>query len=77
MGTHNICHYKEVDKKYTSCILKTMELLGCVIIMLNKVMEKQENIYLDISLILSYVDLWDTVKYTKKQKKNTRISWLD
>ena len=26
MGTHNICLYKEVDKKYTSCNLKTTEL---------------------------------------------------
>ena len=27
MGTHNICLYKEVDKKYTGYNLKTMELL--------------------------------------------------
>ena len=27
MGTHNICLYKEVDKKYTGCNLKTAELL--------------------------------------------------
>ena len=32
MGTHNICLYKEVDKKYTSCILKTTELLDCALI---------------------------------------------
>ena len=32
MGTHNICLYKEVDKKYTGCNLKTMELLDCVLI---------------------------------------------
>ena len=30
MGTHNICLYKEVDKIYTGCNLKTMELLDCV-----------------------------------------------
>ena len=29
MGIHNICLYKEVDKKYTGCILKTTELLDC------------------------------------------------
>ena len=29
MGTHNIWLYKEVDKKYTGCYLKTMELLDC------------------------------------------------
>ena len=29
IGTHNICIYKEVDKKYTDCNLKTTELLNC------------------------------------------------
>ena len=29
MGTHNICFYKEVDKKYTGCNLKITELLDC------------------------------------------------
>ena len=29
LGTHNICLHKEVDKKYTGCNLKTMELLDC------------------------------------------------
>ena len=29
MGTHNICLYKEVDKKNTGCNLKTTELLDC------------------------------------------------
>ena len=32
MSTHNICLYKEVDKKYTGCNLKTMELLDCGLI---------------------------------------------
>ena len=32
MSTHNICFYKEVDKKYTGCYLKTAELLDCVLI---------------------------------------------
>ena len=32
MGTHNICLYKEVDKKYTGYNFKTMELLDCVLI---------------------------------------------
>ena len=31
MGIHNICLYKEVDKKYTGCNLKT-ELLDCALI---------------------------------------------
>ena len=29
MDTHNICLYKEVDKKYTDYNLKTVELLDC------------------------------------------------
>ena len=32
MGTHNISLYKEVDKKYTGCNLKTTELLDCALI---------------------------------------------
>ena len=32
MSTCNICLYKEVDKKYTGCNLKTMELLDCALI---------------------------------------------
>ena len=32
MGTHNICRYKEVDKKYTGCNLKTTKLLDCALI---------------------------------------------
>ena len=31
MGTHNICLYKEVDKKYTGCNVKTTDLLDCVL----------------------------------------------
>ena len=32
MCTHSICLYKEVDKKYTGCNLKTAELLDCALI---------------------------------------------
>ena len=32
MSTHNICLYKEVDKKFTDYNLWTMELLDCVLI---------------------------------------------
>ena len=32
MGTHNICPYKEVDKNYTGCDLKTTELLVSTLI---------------------------------------------
>ena len=30
-GYHNICLYKYVDKKYTSCNLKTTELVNCAL----------------------------------------------
>ena len=32
IGTHNICLYKQVDKKNTGCNLKTTELLDCALI---------------------------------------------
>ena len=32
MSTHNICLYKEEDKKYTGCNLETTELLDCALI---------------------------------------------
>ena len=32
IGIYNICLYKEVDKKYTGCNLKTTELLDCALI---------------------------------------------
>ena len=32
MGTQNICLYKEVDKQYTGCNLKTTESLDCALI---------------------------------------------
>ena len=42
MGTHNICLYKEVGKKYTGCNLKTTDCalaLGvCVVIRSNTVL---------------------------------------
>ena len=37
MDTHNICLYKEVDKNYTGCNLKTTELLDCAVIRSNMV----------------------------------------
>ena len=32
MGTHKIYFYKEVDKNYTGCNLKTTKLLDCALI---------------------------------------------
>ena len=51
MCTHNICLYKEVDKKYTGCNLKTMELLDyalkgvCAVISLNTVVDNKLMIF--------------------------------
>ena len=44
MGTHNICLYREVDKMYTGCNLKSKQLLDsaligvCAVIRLNTVL---------------------------------------
>ena len=32
MGTHNVCLFKEVDKKYTGCNLKTTKMFDCAFI---------------------------------------------
>ena len=32
MSTHNICLYKEVNKRYTDCHLKTTKFLDCALI---------------------------------------------
>ena len=32
ISTYNICLYKEIDKKYAGCNLKTTELLDCALI---------------------------------------------
>ena len=46
MGTHNICLCKEVDKNYTGCNLKTMELLDCVLIEVCAVIRSNTVFYL-------------------------------
>ena len=56
--THNICLYKETDKKFSVCILKTLALLDCAFVgvlqyLVKKGMflwENRENVYLDILL---------------------------
>ena len=50
MGTHNVCLYKELDKQYTGCNLKTMVLLDCelievcVVFRANTIFKKVQNI---------------------------------
>ena len=59
MGTHNVYLYKEVDKKYTGCNLKTTELLDCALI----------NHY--IVICFSY---FSTKAYVESTYKNPTIS---
>ena len=50
MGTHNICLYKEVDKKYKGCNLKTTELHDCVLIGVCAVIRLNTVFHFDFSL---------------------------
>ena len=52
MGTHNICLYKEVDKNYTGCNLKTTKLLDCALIGVCVVIRLNTIVWLVITLIL-------------------------
>ena len=57
MGIHNICLYKEADKKYTGYNLKTMELFDCAligvcaVIRLNTVSTHSIHFYREIRII--------------------------
>ena len=54
MGTHNICLYKEVDKKYKDCNLKTTELHACVLIGVCAVIRSNT-----VSHVLTVLKLYD------------------
>ena len=59
MGTHNICLYKEVDKKYTGCNLKTMGLLDCEFIGICTVIRSNTVYIFVISILLGWKkSLW-------------------
>ena len=60
MGTHNICLYKEVDKKYTGCNLKTKELLDCALIGVCVVTRSNTvfGYYSDLELFNSHSLVW-------------------
>ena len=45
MGTHNICLYNEVDKKYTGCNLMTEELFDCALLRVCSVIKMNTVIY--------------------------------
>ena len=46
MSTHKICLYKEVDKKYTGCNLKTTKSLDCALIGVCAVI-RSNTVYMD------------------------------
>ena len=46
IGAHNICRYKEIDKKYTGCNLKTTKMLDCALIGVCAVI-RSNTVYLD------------------------------
>ena len=58
IGTHSICLYKEVAKQYTSCNLKSTELVDCAfigvcaVIRSNTVIDKKQKKYMPPSLPL-------------------------
>ena len=56
MGTHNICLYKEVDKKYKGCNLKTAELLDCALIGVCEVI--RSNTVFEKKKKVPYPELW-------------------
>ena len=61
MGTQNICLYKEIDKKYTDCNLRTTELLDCVLIGVCGVIRLNMVCFLVLGFICSDTALiWDT-----------------
>ena len=56
MGTHNICLYKEVDKKYTGYNRKNTELLVCALIRVCAVTKlKTVCIYVHVCMIDSQI----------------------
>ena len=56
MGTHSICLYKEADKMYTDCNLKTTELLDYALIGVCAVIRS------NTVLIFTKTSLWNIVE---------------
>ena len=66
MSTNNICLYKEVDKKYTCCILKTTELLDCALIGICAVIRSNT-----VRMTL------ESNEHSHKTENNCHVSWPD
>ena len=70
MGTHNICFYKEVGKRYTGCNLKTMELLDCVLIGVFAVIRLDTVIYFQVFCYYDWCFTGKKINKNKNLKKN-------
>ena len=76
MGTHNICLYKEVDKKYTGYNLKTMELLDCVLIGVCAVIRSNMVCQLKISYSHSLVEVY-AIHHTYSSNNALYACWVN
>ena len=89
MGPHNICLYKEVDKKYTGCNHKTMDLLDCAFIgvcvadylnrgMCGRLFEYCLLIFWRWEITCNKVQRW-TEKRTRPEgiERSTRTTWSE
>ena len=64
MSTHNICLYDKVDKKYTGCNMKTMELLDCALIGVCAVI-RSNMVYYGVNTVLVELNIMVHVRSDK------------
>ena len=68
MGTQNVCRFKEIDKNYTGCNLKTTELLDCALIA--ACAEIRSNTVFLLKAMEAYIEPKKNI--TKKNKKKNK-----
>ena len=68
IGTQNIGLYKEVDKKYTGCNLKSTELLDCALIWVCAI-TWLNTVYIKIKRFFGFTSLTKTFHYTSQYMK--------
>ena len=71
MGTQNVCLFKEIDKNYTGCNLKTTELLDCALIA--ACAEIRSNTVFLLKAMEAYIEPKKKTKQKKKKTKKKRI----
>ena len=74
MGTHNICLYKEVDKKYTGCYMKTTKLLDCALIGVCAVIRSNTVLVFIRSVLLGTSDEYNM--FERRKMKNIYLDTL-